>query len=699
MNSSFSIKSIDFINSRLGFASSYGGLFKSVDGGTTWQLIFTQPPGYSFITVRFFDANKGYVFQELGSLYKTDNGGVNWTTAIGSTAGDINAIEFANSTTVYAAGDGGTVYRSADDGGSWQPFPTGVHGHTDICFTNSTTGFFVGWWGSIVRTTNGTTLQPYSPTYIDIKPISFPTSTIGFAASWTQLFKTVNAGQSWAPLSLNLNNNLRFQFLHFFSKDTGIAFAHAPLILYKTYDGGQTWQTGTIPLLYKDYIRAFFFVGNTGYINVEGVYGPNLLQTTDRGETWKVQSNQLNGTYQSFFFVDAKTGFAGRGNELWKTVDSAKNWQKQFTSQNIFNSIWFTDAATGYAVGNDGWNFRTKDSGRTWNRFMIAPDNFNFSDVYAIRFFNKKAGYLVGKWGNAWFTGNGGDDWFPNPILPSHLQNLTMTNDSSVYITGDYGTIVKRSLHTFVVDSLLSLDQPSCTVRATARVTTILSSADSVWFEYGIKRYDQQILATPVSVRDTTVKVQALLQGLTKDSTYQLRVRLKYDGRYQYSDSSFFISMSGLPRPTITQSGTQLLSSAASGNQWFLNGTAIPGATASVLTPQTPGMYAVQQTSGNCVSALSAAFNFTTTAIASLYTIPGIRLFPNPVASSLWLENPTQKRLQLVIRDVTGKRVKQLEVAPGLHSYLLSELSAGVYTLHLSEKGKREEMVVKIIKQ
>ena len=60
------------------------------------------------------------------------------------------------------------------------------------------------------------------------------------------------------------------------------------------------------------------------------------------------------------------------------------------------------------------------------------------------------------------------------------------------------------------------------------------------------------------------------------------------------------VTTSSLAAPTITKNGTVLTSNAASGNQWFLNGTSIAGANATTYNATQIGTYTVQKTVGTC---------------------------------------------------------------------------------------------------
>src|SRR6185436_19832973 len=72
-------------------------------------------------------------------------------------------------------------------------------------------------------------------------------------------------------------------------------------------------------------------------------------------------------------------------------------------------------------------------------------------------------------------------------------------------------------------------------------------------------------------------------------------------------DQNFCISP---PKPTITISNAStetptLTSSASIGNQWYVNGTAIPGATNNTLTAALSGAYKVQVKEDDCTSEFS----------------------------------------------------------------------------------------------
>ena len=692
VNSSLIIKSIDFIDSKLGYATSFGGIFKTVDGGKTWQNVYVQPTGYSFTSIKFLDRNTGYASQDFGQLVKTTDGGATWSVSIAHLTARIYSISFAAATTVFIAGEDGYAARSTDNGVTWADkvpdhFGYGYHIYA-MRFLNANTGFVVGHRGRILKTTDGgNTYQQYAPTYIDIQPISFPTAGTGYAASWNNLIKTTDSGQTWNTLSFSLSNTAnRFQKLYFFSKDTGIALAETPVQVYKTYNGGQSWQTLALPILYKDNVLGFFAIKNTVYLSVSGAYGSSMLKSADRGETWRVLSlNISQADYRNLYFLDEKNGFASYGLGLYKTTDSAKTWKSVLNNATIISSLWFTDAAKGYVTAGDGYNQMTTDSGKTWTRMKILPDNVNFGDINAIRFFSSRVGYLVSADGGIYKTFNEGVTWRAEKPAPWDCKAIEMTADTSVYLAGTYGTILKKDMREYLIDTLKVIAEGSCAMRASAWVTAVLSTIDSVWFEYGTAGFTKSVAATPSRVADSSLKAETVLQELAGDSSYMLRVKTYYLGNYHYSQAVTFRFTGSLPKPVITLNGTVLSSSATSGNQWFLNNVLIPGATATTYQPATPGVYTVQQKQNGCTSAMSAEINYTTTAINDPVLTQAVRVFPNPVTAAVIIQNRESRKLRIMIADMWGRTWKTIQTAKIENTVDVQQLSAGVYTVVIEE--------------
>lgn len=164
--------------------------------------------------------------------------------------------------------------------------------------------------------------------------------------------------------------------------------------------------------------------------------------------------------------------------------------------------------------------------------------------------------------------------------------------------------------------------------------------------------------------------------------------------------ASLTVTVNPVPAtPTISASaqtgGAVLLtSSAATGNQFYLNGQPISGATAQtwlVTNTVQNGTYTVVTTdpATSCVSGTSAPLTVTISGTAA--ELPGltVALYPNPTADgrlTLSLHGPAAAQpVALTLYDGTGRAVLTRTLPAGQtdHALDLRALPAGVYTAHL----------------
>jgi hypothetical protein len=145
--------------------------------------------------------------------------------------------------------------------------------------------------------------------------------------------------------------------------------------------------------------------------------------------------------------------------------------------------------------------------------------------------------------------------------------------------------------------------------------------------------------------------------------------------------------------PYIIQMGDSLISSAPAGNQWYLNGTLIPGATGQVYHPTVDGAYSVVVTDVHgCGTATSADFNFVFTGIEGIAGV-SINVWPNPAHSELFIElnGIAADNIAMKLSDMTGRILKQELIAAfnGSIRYTvdISSFSSGMYFLELKNAG------------
>jgi hypothetical protein len=141
------------------------------------------------------------------------------------------------------------------------------------------------------------------------------------------------------------------------------------------------------------------------------------------------------------------------------------------------------------------------------------------------------------------------------------------------------------------------------------------------------------------------------------------------------------------PAPVITKDNeNNLISSSPEGNQWYLEGNMITGATAPVYKPIANGNYTVRVTRDGCTSAASQPYVFLGTGVIEVDNNNELlAIYPNPVKSSLTIRFKITGMFSATIRvyNATGTEVLQQAGVVSGERVNLSSLSKGYYLLQL----------------
>ena len=153
--------------------------------------------------------------------------------------------------------------------------------------------------------------------------------------------------------------------------------------------------------------------------------------------------------------------------------------------------------------------------------------------------------------------------------------------------------------------------------------------------------------------------------------------------------------------PIITGSNGILTSSSGTGNQWYLNGSIITGASSQNFTPTENGSYTIKVTDGNNCFSVSSSFEVTFVGIIENAMIKGLRIYPNPTTGEFTVEMDVLEiqDLQITITNVLGQKIYFDKVGKSMGTYKkkfdFNKYSKGIYHLQIkSEKGEINRQVI-----
>lgn len=199
---------------------------------------------------------------------------------------------------------------------------------------------------------------------------------VGYLASMGlkgKLYRTDNGGQSWQELTLPSGVQTSFFDVFFLDEQKGWAVGGQTLIF--TTDGGAHWNAATLPTLGERRINGIYFTSATVGFAVGGVPGDDeaeppvaahdgfIMKSTDGGATWQMLREGFSGELFRVVFADANNGWAcggGTAGLILHTGDGGANWSEQtvpagpYGAADYVAGISFADNLHGFATGNIG---------------------------------------------------------------------------------------------------------------------------------------------------------------------------------------------------------------------------------------------------------------------------------------------------------------------------------------------------------
>lgn len=287
---------IFFVSPKVGFVANGPGfaIAKTEDSGATWTNAF-QHDGTYFRAVAFVDDRHGFAgnlgaglssqVDDTNVLYETKDGGATWA-PVGAITGpnpsgicNLTVIDKEHIVAVGRANGPSHLLTSKDGGASWASTDLGSYLSMaiDAHFTSPNEGVVVGMGAgkdvcTVIRTTDGgktfsSVFESKTPTSLCWK-VQFPTADVGFVAVQdttsgpATLAKTIDGGKSWTEMVLPVKGAAKGAYpmigVGFIDEKIGwIAPEEASLHVYRTRDGGETWEVD--PTL-KAPINRFRFV-------------------------------------------------------------------------------------------------------------------------------------------------------------------------------------------------------------------------------------------------------------------------------------------------------------------------------------------------------------------------------------------------------------------------------------------------------
>lgn len=394
-----------------------GGVWKTINGGTTFKPIFDNEPNLSIGAVAVSDSNPSIVWVGTGE---------------------------ANNRQSSSWGDG--VYKSMDGGATWNR---------------------VG-----LKDTQSIGRIAIDPRNADVVYVAAAGHLWGPNAQ-RGLFKTNDGGRTWSKV-LFIDNDTGIIDIALDPQSPNILYAAAyerrrtawgfdgggpGSALYESTDSGETWKKAA---------NGFPTPGNLGRIGISICVGhPNIVyavvesrknggvfRSEDRGKTWKrMNSNNLGAAYFSQIAVDPNNDL-----RIWVMLDElllSQDGGVKFQPRDIdvhadFHALWIDPSDSAHIIaGNDGGVWTTRDMGRNWRFINNLPIGqvyrlgYDLENPYRICAGFQDNGALCGPSRNRSAGGISNRDWHGIHNADGFYALIDPKNPNIVYTDAQEGQLVR----------------------------------------------------------------------------------------------------------------------------------------------------------------------------------------------------------------------------------------------------------------
>ncbi|HQQ93437.1 MAG TPA: T9SS type A sorting domain-containing protein [Bacteroidia bacterium] len=726
--------------------NGFGGLYRSTNGGNSFSLMSSTPnifdwstngsgsggQGWYDIAIDASPTNSNEIVAGGVNSWKSANGGTSWTLFTHWYGGggrplvhaDLHCVKYYNGSTIFLGTDGG-IARSTNNGSSWssingnmnigQIYKLGlaantpskiVTGHQDngsnlmngstwnfvlggdgmdcfIDWSNNTTIVASSQYGNFARSFNNggswvNITNGLSGTGAWVSPIvQDPQSPNVYYCGYQQVFKSINQGVSWQQLG-SIGTTL--DEIKVSPSNTNIIFCSSAGAVWRSNSAGSAWSSITSGM-------------PTGAAQITDFAFDNL---------------NPNNVYVTF------SGYSA-GNKVFATHNGGATWTNYSTGlPNIpINCIVYSNTSPqAMYVGTDIGVYYREASMSSWIPYFNGLPNVPVFDMEIYYPGNKLRAATFGR--GVWET-----DLYSDPLSPPVAGFQTAFSPGCINTALQFNDVSSNNPNawnwTFAggSPSVSSLQNPLVTYTAAGIYTVQLSSSNGNGpSQVYISTVNVVGNPTATPINASVCIGQSGMIGINTNamlatwSSGQQGLSVQVSGTvntvYTYTAYLGACSITGNailyvdPPPPIPvvqiMPGYLATTVSASSYQWYLNGSAVPGATLPMYTPLQQGYYSVWVGNGGCFNS-SAPVEILFTELKDWAELAsGLQIGPNPFLQEINLNfvRNYSRPLNLEIFNSLGQLVygKQLNMQSNKSIRLdLPELPAGFYQVRISDKN------------
>ena len=477
---------------RLYIGTTLDGVFRSDDGGMNWRRVSDGLDTLDIrsLAVDPNNADVLYAGTRNGGIFMTDNGGTGWirrnngllifTPDGGSSVfeGDYNAIAIDpnDSQVLYAlhssavTSGSGVLFRTSNGGAQWTPVAFAGAGFSLKIDPEDSGTIYVG--TSLGLTTTRDSFASTEPdsffglTVTDIEIDPSDTDVIYVSTRLSRTFRSDDRGMTWTPINEGMAVGETFSVA---------VDPHAPVTVFaglngtgvfRSLDMGDNWELTSDGIFGTD-IRAMAIDPQDSSNVLAGAFGGGLFLSENGGGRWEEARNGLIAAQPraiAFAQQNPQIVYAGSVNPftqgqgaLFRSDNGGRDWENlpNGTGNSIYSIVvdpnnaqrFFVATSTGvFLSSNGGDTFQSvndldgfgSNALQGWIITDLEMDPTNSNVLYAV---GNTFDFNFGQLYQFFKTDNGGDEWQPGGVSFTPLVDVTIdpTNRERIYLASSVG--------------------------------------------------------------------------------------------------------------------------------------------------------------------------------------------------------------------------------------------------------------------
>jgi len=458
----------------------YNKVYRSTDVGLTWDSGVTLPYDDFYNTVIELSPNNLIVAGGWG-VYKSSNNGVTWGSRITFPVNlgfnpNCSMVKLANGN-LLVGGSQGKVYKSADDGNTWDTGTVVSTSHYLYKLYQMSNGFILAsdsYDGKVYQSTDdGATWAEFTTirsgytvgSMIQAPGTSYQPMGTVYASVGDSIYQSQDLGGTWSSYRFNSTGGLLADIVQLANGNV-LAVSNSFDRIFKSTNNGMTWDASTGGTLVKQSsglsgiaqaVNGDVLVTNAG---AQGFPSDGkVYKSTDNGTNW--DSGTIVGTGMDEQLTAIHTLANGTmlcsnsQAHIYQSINNGISWTTLSTiSGMIFRVLAIVQKANGQVfVLTEGMGttiYKSTDNGATWDSGTVVVGMYQPQDMTVL--LNGDLLLIENTSGRVYRSTDDGISWDTGISVETNawLSGIVQLNDGILLIDGDVnGKVYKNTVFQF----------------------------------------------------------------------------------------------------------------------------------------------------------------------------------------------------------------------------------------------------------